>query len=221
MVRFKVVVLVSVVVFCGIAVFSAAAAMQPAEQAPPEEARPAAQIAPPAVYPSKDVYAVKFLCGRFKGVQTPTPTSPPDSVEGPVKPGNYLTAINVHNPNSNPFKFMKKAVLMYRADQPPAELEMPMKPGEKVWTALEPDWGLEIDCLDIRKKLLSGPSAPIFIKGWVVIEVLGGQAGQVDPLPLDVTAVYTSHGYTQSATGAQVPSGFAEDVEPVLPKRVK
>src|SRR5262245_2945651 len=106
MVRFKVVVLVSVVAFCGVAVLSAAAATQPAEQTP--AARPAAQIALP-VYPPKDVYAVKFLCGRFKGVQIPTPTSPPDSVEGPVKPGNYLTAINVHNPNSYPVKFMKKA----------------------------------------------------------------------------------------------------------------
>ena len=54
----------------------------------------------------------------------------------------------------------------------------------------------------------------------MVIEVTGGQANQTAPLPLDVTAVYTSHGYTQSG-GASVPEGFAEDVETILPKRVK
>src|SRR5262245_132817 len=50
----------------------------------------AAQTLPPM-----DVYAVKFLCGSF----VPPPTTPTDGMpEAPVKPGNYLTAINVHNP---------------------------------------------------------------------------------------------------------------------------
>src|SRR5262249_45344050 len=34
-----------------------------------------------------DVYAVKFLCGRF---------TPASGVDGPVKPGEYQTAISLH-----------------------------------------------------------------------------------------------------------------------------
>jgi hypothetical protein len=156
-----------------------------------------------------DVYAVKFLCGSF----LPDATT---EAEWPVKPGNYLTAINVHNPNRVPIFFRKKAVLLYRADKPPKP-EQPMPPGELFPVELGPDWGVEVDCGEIRSKLLGGvvPS-PIFIKGWVVFEVTGNP----EPLQLDVTAVYTSHGWDQSGEGpAWV--GFAEDVEQIRPKRVQ
>jgi len=167
--------------------------------------------------PPKDVYAVKFLCGSF----LPKPPTPPvDGVEWPVKPGNYFTAINVHNPNSTLISFQKKAVLLYRADKPPKP-EEPMPPGKLFQASLRDDWGLEIDCTDIRNQLLSGtaPGAPTFIKGWVVIEVTAAK-NQMEPRPLDVTAVYTSHGWNQSGK-TPVYVGFAEDVESVLPKRVK
>ena len=39
-------------------------------------------------------------------------------------------------------------------------------------------------------------------------------------LPLDVTAVYTSHGWNQTGVKPMY-EGFAEDVESILPKRVK
>lgn len=161
-----------------------------------------------------DVYAVKFLCGSF----APKPTTPP--AEGPVKPGNYLTAINVHNPNHTPVSFRKKAVLLYRADKPPKP-EEPMPPGKLFEASLREDWGLEIDCYDIRNVLLKGvaPPAPTFIKGWVVIE-LGPNTAQTQAPPLDVTAVYTSHGWDLSGNKL-VPIGFAEDVESVLPKKVQ
>jgi len=164
----------------------------------------------------KDVYAVKFLCGSL----LPKPSIPPqDGVEWPVKPGNYFTAINVHNPNGSLISFRKKAVLMYRADKPPAP-EQPMPPGDLVSAELSPDYGLEIDCADIRNRLLHGAAqAPIFVKGWVVIEVTGN-AVDPDPLQLDVTAVYTSHGWDQSGK-VPIYVGFAEDVVQVLPKRVK
>jgi hypothetical protein len=164
--------------------------------------------------PPMDVYAVKFLCGNF----LPTPPKVlTDGVEWPVKPGNYFTAINVHNPNSSLISFRKKAVLLYRADKPPKP-EVPMPPGEFVGAELNSDYGLEIDCSDIRSRLLHDAApAPTFIKGWVVIEVKGNDA---DPLPLDVTAVYTSHGWNQTGK-VPVYEGFAEDVEQVLPKRVK
>lgn len=174
----------------------------------------------------KDVYAVKFLCGSILPPSSSThPTN--GAPERPVKPGNYLTAINVHNPNRTSISFWKKAVLLYRADRPPEKPEMPMPPYPLREVGLEEDWGLEIDCEDIRRVLLKeepslppAPPAPTFIKGWVVIEVNGGQAHQTAPLPLDVTAVYTSHGYARSG-GVVVPQGFAEDVESVLPKRIK
>jgi hypothetical protein len=227
MVRVKTIVLISAfVAFCALAVgvLSDGAAAQPAvevqevrEVQEPVQEPDQAQAPAPS---QKDVYAVKFLCGSILPPSTsPNPTN--GAPEGPVKPGNYLTAINVHNPNGNTIAFLKKAVLLYQADKL-TEPEMPMPPSQLREAVLKPDWGLEIDCADIRNVLLKGsaPPAHIFIKGWVVIEVKGYQAHQVDPLPLDVTAVYTSHGYVKSG-GAVIPEGFAEDVEPVLPKRVK
>jgi hypothetical protein len=171
-----------------------------------------------AVPASKDVYAVKFLCGSL--LPKLSPSARPDNTEWPVKPGNYLTAINVHNPNGSLINFRKKAVLIYRADKPPGP-EEPRPPGKLLEASLRDDWGLEIDCADIRNKLLSdmAPPAPWFIKGWVIIEVPTAQ-GQKEPNPLDVTAVYTSHGWDTS-TNKPVYAGFAEDVEPVLPKRIK
>jgi hypothetical protein len=169
------------------------------------------------VPPPKDVYAVKFLCGSFL---PKSPTPPVDGLAWPVKPGNYFTAINVHNPNSVVMSFQKKAVLLYRADKP-GNPEEPMPPGKLFDASLRDDWGLEIDCSDIRNKLLSGtaPGAPTFITGWVVIEVTGSP-NRPEPRPLDVTAVYTSHGWDLS-TGKPIYMGFAEDVVPVLPKRIK
>jgi hypothetical protein len=164
--------------------------------------------------PAKDVYAVKFLCGDLPAATTPSPDG-----EGPVKPGDYLTAINVHNPNPTNVAFQKKAVLLYRFGQH-FEPEQPMPPGKLVDAALKEDWGLEIDCADIRSKLLGGAvPAPTFIKGWVIIEVTGAQYN-VEPRPLDVTAVYTSHGWDLRTTPPAY-QGFAEAVEAVHPKRIK
>ena len=129
------------------------------------------------------VYAAKFLCGEAR-------TNP--KLEGPVQSGLYSTAINVHNPNRHPVRFLKKAVLLYDGRKPEEALERPMPPARKdpVVVELPPDWGLEIDCHDIRQVLLGGPAGnapppPVFIKGWVVIETF------VD-MPLDVVAVYTT-----------------------------
>jgi hypothetical protein len=166
---------------------------------------------------SKDSYAVKFLCGSFLP-KSATPA--PDGGEWPVKPGNYFTAINVHNPNRDSISFQKKAVLLYRADKP-ANPEEPMPPGRLLDASLKEDWGLEIDCSDIRDKLLAGtgPGAPTFITGWVIIEV-SGTPNHLEPRPIDVTAVYTSHGWDQS-TKTPTYVGFAEDVEPIRPTRIK
>ncbi len=130
------------------------------------------------------VYAAKFLCGELK----------PMDVEGPVTPGRYATAINVHNPHGHPVAIRKKAILLYNAEHPEQAVERPIPPvhGERtVIKELGPDWGLEIDCRDIRELLLkdasgqTGPPAPVFIKGWVVVETLADTS-------IDVVAVYTA-----------------------------
>lgn len=126
------------------------------------------------------VYAAKFICGSFGTAQTP-PTA-----EGPVEPGNYATAINIHNPHpDNTVSFTKKAVLLFSVIEKDVGPETPRHPSLPVVQAeLPPDWGMEIDGPDIRDVLLhQGPPAPAFIKGWVVIES--------PEFPLDVVAVYT------------------------------
>lgn len=129
------------------------------------------------------VYATKFLCDELK----------PGKREGPVQAGRYATAINIHNPHSFPVGIRKKAVLLFNGERPEEALERPTPPTHGPRTIIEelgPDWGLEIDCFDIRDVLLRdaagpGPQPPIFIKGWVVVETLSDA-------PLDVVAVYTA-----------------------------
>jgi hypothetical protein len=126
------------------------------------------------------VYAAKFICGSFGSEQTPP------AAEGPVEPGNYATAINIHNPSPrNTVGFTKKAVLLFSVAEKDVDPETPRHPSlPPVRAELQPDWGMEIDGPDIRDVLLhQGPPAPAFIKGWVVIES--------SEFPLDVVAVYT------------------------------
>jgi hypothetical protein len=142
------------------------------------------------------VYAVKFLCGEFG--RQPAGAA---EIEGPVKPGNYATAINIHNPHpAQPVFFRKKAVLLFAGSKadPAQELERPRPPGPSISAELGPDWGMEIDCFDIRKRLIpNAPAAPVFIKGWVVLETFA-------PWPLNVEAVYTAHTFIDGK-----PEGFS------------
>ena len=145
------------------------------------------------VIPRLTVYSVKFLCGEFKGS-----TAAAGQVEGPVRPGLYSTAINIHNPHpSRPVSFRKKAILLFagssvdKAEEP----EIPKPPGPLHGVELRPDWGMEIDCFDIRKVLLpNAPPPPVFIKGWVVLEV-------ISPFQLDVEAVYTAQSFVDGKPG--------------------
>jgi hypothetical protein len=138
----------------------------------------------------RKVQSAKFLCGEFQPLDLDGDGIPD---EGPVKPGNYETAINVVNPTRKPITFVKKAVLLYDSRQPPTDHETPRPPGPLFTAHLEPNWGMEIDCPDIRQVLLQQlpPGAtPPFLKGYVVIETF------VSDEVLDVVAAYTSHGFT-------------------------
>jgi hypothetical protein len=110
-------------------------------------------------------YAVKFVCG---------------SPELPVvAPGQYFTAINVHNPGELPALFQKKVAVAL-----PGERAGPVS---RFYEAqLRPDQALEIDCPDI----LGHAQAHGFLKGFVVIE---------SPVELDVVAVYSA-GHPQVET---------------------
>lgn len=103
-------------------------------------------------------YAVKFVCGK--------PESPV------VAPGDYFTAINVHNPGILPVFFLKKIAVALPGERP--------GPVSRFFQAqLRPDEALEIDCPDI----LQHAQERGFLKGFVVIESFS---------ELDVVAVYSA-----------------------------
>jgi hypothetical protein len=151
-------------------------------------------------------YAVKFLCGEFDRKLV----GEHSRLEGPVKPGNYLTAINIHNPNGRTVPLEKRGILLFAGAEPtPQErFEQPLKPAPSIKAELPADWGMEIDCPDIRMQLLRGaaPPAPTFIKGWVIIS---------SPAPLNVVAVYTSHAFGRDG----LTEGFALEVDRVPPSQ--
>lgn len=143
---------------------------------------------------AKFQYAVKFVCGKFVA-PTPDPTGENGQLaEGPVKPGNYATAVNIHNPWFRDVFFAKKAVLSLREpDQG--------KPSQFHRMVLKQDGATEIDCPEIRKILgLNTPEQ--FIKGYFVV---------YSTQELDVDPVYTA----QSLDVAGNLSGMSIDVEHV------
>jgi|ERR687892_1596071 hypothetical protein len=110
------------------------------------------------------VFSAKFLCT--------IPTNPLILPPGPLVPGIYRTAINIHNPDPvRPVKFTKKALLT------------PGPVGEPIPETLGPNAGFELDCENIQG--LAGVACipeGCFLKGFVVITTEG---------PLDVVGVYT------------------------------
>lgn len=147
------------------------------------------------------VYSVKFICGD----QSANPNLQLPS-EPPVKPGNYATAVNIHN-----FHQDQKAVILKRVaianpeNQPPGQVSRPRQ------VTLGPGQAFEIDCSDIVT--LFGPlpaPLPPFIKGFVELRGLSN-----NPFPtLSVTAVYTA----QATTAAGTQGGpVSVEVVPVQP----
>jgi hypothetical protein len=105
-------------------------------------------------------YAVKVVLGPSEG--------------DVVAPGDYWTAINVHNPTATTVTFRKKVAIALPGEQP--------GPVTRFFEAkLGPDEALEID----RRDVFHHVGADRFLKGFVVLE---------SPLELDVVAVYTAAG---------------------------
>jgi len=129
-------------------------------------------------------YSAKFLCGDAKEVIA-------------VRPGNYATSINIHNPQLfRTVMFAKKAVLS------PREGDTPIPPGKlRTGLSLAPDFAEQVDCKVIRD-LLGGPQDP-FIEGFVVLYVL--PSDWVIPNEFDVVGVYTVDTSPQSISLEIVP----------------
>src|SRR5262249_54441293 len=126
---------------------------------------------------------------------------------------NYQTAINIHNPNSIAAVLTKKAVLLFAGTEPIDQtvFEQPKPPGQFFGLDLAPDFGLEIDCQDIRSQLLGAVAPPgtVFINGSAAIPTNAAVAIEV---------VFTGNGYKPDrATGMTTGEGFSLYVERVLP----
>ena len=147
------------------------------------------------------VYSVKFICG----VQSANPNLHLPS-EPPVKPGNYATAVNIHNFHQNQRAvILKRAVIANPENQPPGQIS----PFRQV--LLGPGQAFEIDCSDIVTLFGALPTPlPPFIKGFVELRGL-----PPNPFPtLSVTGVYT--GQAEPAAGTQG-GPVSVEVVPVQP----
>jgi hypothetical protein len=124
-------------------------------------------------------YAVKVVLGKSEGEVT--------------APGEYWTAINVHNPTYMTVQFRKKIAIGLPGEQ--------AGPVSRFFEAkLGADEALEID----RRDIFQHVGSDRFLKGFVVIE---------SPMELDVVAVYTAAGR----------EGFVETLhtERVMPRRIE
>lgn len=138
-------------------------------------------------------YTAKLVCGLQKD---------PENMR--LARGFYATAINIHNPQEENVSFSKKLALTFPPDE--------QKPGEVRPIAkdeLGPDEALEVDCIDIQRRLYAdGFPPPGYIKGFVVIR---------SRQSLDVTAVYTAAGLDRAGRGVEHSS---IDVEQVHERRI-
>jgi len=138
------------------------------------------------------VYAAKFVCGTLR--------VPPTFLgEPPVKPANYATAVNIHNPQRYRVPMWKKAVIALTEPEQG-------RPSEKLWFKLGPDHATEADCNEIYKLVGKQPTLQNprpFVKGFLVIESWA---------QLDVVGVYTASTPGTTA-GAVLSTSITEDIE--------
>ena len=130
---------------------------------------------------------VKFVCGK----------QGPEGGKEPVQPGQYSTAINIHNYTSHWIRIYKRPALHY------AEYENvlpPTFPNRRKYIAARRV--LEIDCVDLWR--LTKTSPPEFIKGMVDI-------ASWEPLP--IAAVYTTGG-TDASGVTTCPTIDVEYIQP-------
>ena len=172
-------------------------------QTAPQDA-PQAQIATHGQYVWS--YAAKFVCGYQRSAQ------PGQQVAGEpvVKPGNYATEINIHNPAYKQVPLRKKFLWLVNGQEAVREPAQ-IGPSKYMTMTLGPDYATMDDCNNLWSLTYPGvplPSPmPVFI-GYLVI---------LSPLELDVDVVYTANAPGDLTTA---PTGVSIDVERVTGKRV-
>ena len=132
-------------------------------------------------------YAAKFVCGLNPGaIQR-------------ILPGDYATAVNIHNPSNKSVVLRKTIALTF-----PPEEQAPGAVSDSIEDELGPNQALEVDCGEIPSEFFFAvpPAEPPYVKGFLVI---------TSTRRLDVTAVYTA------GTAGQVAS---IDVEHIPERRI-
>jgi len=153
-------------------------------------------------------FAAKFVCGEQPADQA----SQPIVGEPSVKPGNYATEINIHNPHYlGPIQIRQKALLLVDRGEPVGRA--PQTAGPLAFSPLFPlpdDGATMMDCNSIWELLNPGttPPAPMpLMIGYLVI---------VSPANLDVVGVMTA----TTSTSNLEPAGIALETVAVEGKRV-
>lgn len=152
--------------------------------------------------PARWSYAAKFVCGYQQQAATP-----PNELA--VKPGNYATSINLHNPGQRTVNLWKKVVVSYPERWPNSTRITPTK---RFTDTLYSDHAMYVDCTEIVNLLTLNGTTPssTFLEGFVVIDAAIGTAA---PAELDVFGVYT----TASSSGSTVNS---IEIVPVIGRRL-
>ena len=147
----------------------------------------------PITLPVRFSYAAKFLCGVHPAVAFNPPAEPP------VKPGNYATVINIHNPWARNVTLIKKVALAAPETFPNTTL---IPPTQRYRDELKIDHGMSVDCKEIVNLMVLNGTPPVgtFIEGWVVIDSFFA-VGAAGAAALDVVAVTTT---AAGAAGALV-----------------
>ena len=198
-----VLVVVQVMVFLLLAsVFMQRPAASAAGAAVPPDS-PEAQIAANGSYFWS--YAAKFVCGQ----QAPLAQGAPG--EPVVKPGNYATDINIHNPSYRVVPLRKKFLLMVENGQAIAAEPQSVGPRPTTVTmALGADMATMDDCNTLWKYIYPAgiPGNRPLTAGYLVI---------LSPTDLDVNVVYTAAAPGNVYSGTQ---SISIDVGQVTGKRI-
>lgn len=130
--------------------------------------------APAQGFKSRLQYAAKFICG----------VDPPGSVFR-ILPGQYATAISIHNPDSRPVALSKRIALTFPALTPPGSQQEPGAVSDSIEHTLQPGESLMVDCQEMPGEFNFPvpPLAPPYVVGFLVID---------SDRSLDVTAAYTA-----------------------------
>jgi hypothetical protein len=153
-------------------------------------------------------FAAKFVCGEQPADQAGQPIAG----ETAVKPGNYATEINIHNPHYlGPIQIRHKALLLVDGGVPVARVPATANPTAfSPLLALPDDGATMMDCNGIWNLLNPGTTPPTpmpLMIGYLVV---------VSPANLDVVGVTTA----TTANSNLEPAGIALETIAVEGKRV-